>query len=220
MVLTDLPFGSTACAWDAIIPFSEMWQALATVCKPTTAIIFHACQPFTTELIHSNIKRFRYCWTWEKNFATNFYHAKRMPLRKTEDIVVFYTRQPVYNPQRTSGHIPTQSARGTSSGVIYHGTNVRDYAGGVTTRHPTNLLRFNAVDPKKRLHPSEKPIDLLRYLIRTYSNQGDTILDFACGSGSTAVAAKEENRGFICVEKESKYVEIARGRLQKDLISM
>lgn len=218
MVLTDLPYGSTACAWDAIIPFVPMWTLLSHVCKEKAAIVFFASQPFTTMLISSNFQIFKYCWTWEKNFSTNFYHAKRMPLRRTEDLVVFYKTQPTYNPQRTSGHVPTQSARGASDGVLYHGVNARDYAGGDTTRSPINILRFDAVDPKNRLHPSQKPTELLAYLIRTYSDCGDTVLDFAAGSCSTAVAARNEGRNFICIEKETKYVDLARKRLSMPVV--
>ena len=160
-------------------------------------------QPFTTLLIASNIKKFKYTWVWEKNFSTNFFHAKRMPLRKTEDICVFGKGN--YYPQKTEGHPPTQSAKGSSPGKLWYGENKRDYKGGDTTRYPNNIIKINAVDPKKRVHPTQKPVELLEYLIKTYTKEGDTVLDNCAGSGSTAIACENLNRNWICIEQDVDY---------------
>ena len=213
MILCDLPYGTTACKWDVVIPFEPLWTHYWRVLKPNGAVVLFGSQPFTTFLIQSQFNSFRYIWTWEKNFSTNFLHAKRMPLRKTEDITVFYKSQPVYNPQKTTGHKPTQSSTGSSNGNLYYGKNIRKSPGGNTERFPTNLLKFNADDPKLRLHPTQKPVALLEYLIKTYTNEGDTVLDNCMGSGSTGVACINTNRNFIGIEKDDKYFEIASQRI-------
>jgi site-specific DNA-methyltransferase (adenine-specific) len=210
VIICDLPYGVSACKWDTIIPFDELWSQYNRICKGQK--ILFSSQPFTTHLIYSNIKNFKYAWVWEKNFSTNFLHAKRMPLRKTEDICVFDSG--LYNPQKTDGHKPTQSAIGASNGKLWHGKNVRNYKGGDTTRYPTNILKFNAVDPKKRIHPTQKPIDLLEYLIKTYTNEGMTVLDNCAGSGTTAIACENTNRKWICIEKDEEIAYNSINRIQ------
>ena len=210
VIICDLPYGVSACKWDSIIPFEDLWKEYNRICKGQKVLF--SSQPFTTHLIYSNIKKFKYAWVWEKNFSTNFLHAKRMPLRKTEDICIFDSG--LYNPQKTDGHKPTQSATGASNGKLWHGKNVRNYKGGDTTRYPTNLLKFNAVDPKKRIHPTQKPIDLLEYLIKTYTNEGMTILDNCAGSGTTAIACENTNRKWICIEKDDDIAYNAIKRIQ------
>lgn len=209
LVLCDLPYGTTACSWDSVIPFDEMWKAYSRICKGS--VVLFSAQPFTTALIGSNLKNFRYSWVWKKNFSTNFLHAKRMPLRNTEDICVFYKGK--YNPQKSTGHAPTQSAKGKSDGVLYYGTNVRDYAGGDTERYPTTVLEFKAVDPKNRIHPTQKPVDLCEYLIRTYTDEGEIVLDNCMGSGTTGAACVNLNRNFIGFEKDKEYFDVAHKRL-------
>lgn len=211
MILCDLPYGTTACKWDTVIPFEPLWSEYKRICKGS--IVLFASQPFTTELIHSNLKNYRYSWVWKKNFSTNFFHAKSMPLRNTEDICVFYKGS--YNPQKSEGHIPTQSAKGSSNGVLYYGNNTRDYAGGDTTRFPTTVLEFDAHDPKNRLHPTQKPVDLCEYLIKTYTNEGEWVLDNCMGSGTTGVAAVNTGRNFIGIEQEEKYFTIAKKRIDE-----
>ena len=216
LVLTDPPYGTTACKWDSVIPLEPMWEQLKRVIKSNGAIVMTASQPFTITLIASNMKMFRYCWVWEKNFATNFFHAKRQPLRKHEDIAVFYKNTGSYFPIKTEGHKPTQSAKGSSSGKLWHGENTRDYEGGDTSRYPTSIIKFDAVDPKSRVHPTQKPVALMEYMIKTYTNMGETVLDFAMGSGTTGVACKSLNRLFIgCdIDIENGYFEIARDRIK------
>lgn len=215
LILTDPPYGTTACNWDSVIPLYEMWRELNRVVKDEGHIVLFSAQPFTTMLVHSNIENFKYHWIWEKNFSTNFLHAKRQPLRKHEEILVFCKGTTRYNPIKTDGHIPTRSAKGSSNGKLYHGKNTRDYEGGDTTRFPTSVLNFVAVDPKKRVHPTQKPIDLLEYLIETYSNEGDVVLDFTMGSGSTGVACKNLNRKFIGIELDAEYFDIAYKRINE-----
>lgn len=217
LILTDPPYGTTACKWDSIIPLEPMWEQVKRIIKPKSAIVIMASQPFTTTLIHSNMKMFKYCWVWEKNISTNFLHAKRMPLRKTEDIVVFYNKC-LYRPIKTTGHIPTQSAKGSSNGVLWHGKNRRNYKGGDTTRYPTNILKFDVHDLKNRLHPTQKPIALMEYLIKTYTDKGDLVLDFAMGSGTTGVACKLLGRKFIGIENDEKYFKIAQDRINAVIV--
>lgn len=213
LILCDPPYGSTAAKWDEIIPFDSMWYEYWRVLKPNGAVLIFGAEPFSTKLRSSQFKAYRYDWTWIKNLATNFFHAKRMPLRKTENISVFYRKQPKYTPIRSIGHEPTQSAFGFSKGVVYHGKNKREYQGGDTTRLPTNVLDFKVVDPKLRVHANQKPVELLEYLIRTYTAEGDTVLDNTMGSGSTGVAAKNTNRKFIGIELDENYFEIAKQRI-------
>ncbi len=212
-ILTDPPFGVTACKWDSVISFNKMWHHLNRLIKLNGVIALMASQPFTTMLIHSNIKMFKYCWVWEKNFSTNFLHAKRQPLRKHEDIVIFYKKCGKYFPIKSTGHVPTQSAIGSSKGKLWHGNNIRNYKGGETTRYPTSILKFDAVSVKKRFHPTQKPVALMEYLIKTYTNKNELVLDFTMGSGTTGVACKNLNRKFIGIELDKEYFEIAKKRI-------
>lgn len=213
MVLCDLPYGCTAQEWDEIIDFGILWKEYERVRKEDCPIVLFSSQPFTTKLISSNIDNFKYCWYWSKNQTTNFFHAKRMPLRKIEEICVFYKHN--YNPQKTDGHVPTQSAKGCSNGKIYFGGNKRDYEGGDTTRYPNNLLEFNCVNNYHKVHPNEKPVELLEYFIKTYTKEGDVVLDNTMGSGSTGVACVNTNRNFIGIELDEKYYKIAEERINK-----
>ena len=209
MVLSDIPYGITACKWDSVIPLESMWNKLLNIKNKKCVFAILASQPFTTTLISSNISMFKYSWVWEKNFATNFLHAKRQPLRITEDIVIFIDGASYYNPIKTRGHLPAQSARGSSKGQLWHGQNTRNYDGGDTDRFPNNILRIKAVDPKQRSHPTQKPVALMEYLIRTYTNEGDTVLDIAMGSGTTGVACQNTGRKFIGIEIEKNYCDVA-----------
>ena len=211
LVLCDLPYGVTACKWDVNIPIDELWKQYYRLLKDDGTIALFGSQPFTTKLISSNEKDFRYCWYWIKNQGTNFFHAKTMPIRKVEEICIFHKGK--YNPQITDGHEPTRKAVGCSNGNIYHGENKRNYVGGKTTRYPTNILEFKCVDNYSRKHPSEKPVDLLEYIIKTYTNKNETVLDNCMGSGSTGVACKNTNRKFIGIELDNTYYRIAEERI-------
>jgi site-specific DNA-methyltransferase (adenine-specific) len=192
-----------------------MWDKLNKLIKTNGAIVLFGSEPFSSALRMSNIKNYKYDWIWIKNQATNHLHAKRMPMRKTENISVFFKGASSYNPQKTEGHIPTNSAKGCSNGVIYHGRNIRNYEGGDTSRMPQNILNFNCVNNYSKVHPNEKPIKLLEYLIKTYTNENETVLDFTMGSGTTGVAAKNTNRNFIGIELDTEYFKIAEKRINE-----
>ena len=213
LILTDPPFEVIACDWDSAILFDVMWKELNRVIKPNGVIALFGTEPFSTKLKHSNIKNFKYDWVWIKNISTNFLHAKRQPLRNTENIHIFYKKCGCYYPIKSTGHVPTQSAKGSSNGVLYHGTNTRNYVGGDTTRYPKTTIKFDVVDLKNRLHPTQKPVELMEYLIKTYTNESETVLDFTMGSGSTGVAALSTNRKFIGIEMDEGYFNIAVERI-------
>lgn len=212
LILCDLPYGVTACKWDINIPIEKLWKEYYRLLKDDGTIALFGSQPFTTKLISSNEKDFRYCWYWIKNQGTNFFHAKRMPIRKVEEICIFHKGK--YNPQITDGHEPTRKAVGCSNGNIYYGKNKRNYEGGETTRYPTNTLEYKCVDNYSRKHPSEKPVELLEYIINTYTNEDETVMDNCMGSGSTGVACVHTNRKFIGIEMEEKYFDIAKTRIE------
>jgi DNA modification methylase len=211
MILCDLPYGVTAPKWDEHIDIKSLWKHYNRIIKNDGTIALFSAQPFTTKLIASNESDFRYCWYWIKNQATNFFHAKRMPVRKVEEICIF--KKGKYYPQITDGHIPTNSAKGCSNGKAYHGTNKRNYEGGKTTRYPNNVLDFKCVDNYSRIHSSEKPVELLEYLIKTYTDEGDTVLDNCFGSGSTAIACEKSNRIFVGMENDNDYFTAAISRV-------
>jgi len=210
-ICIDPPYGLTAPKWDSVVSFESLWGEFERVGKNNYLTAIFGCQPFTTKVIASNIKNFKYCWYWNKNQGTNFFHAKRMPIRKVEEISIFGGKK--YNPQITDGHVPTNSAKGCSNGKAYHGTNIRDYDGGKTTRFPDNILGFKCVNNYERVHSSQKPVELLEYLIKTYTNENDLVLDCFAGSGTTLVAAKNLNRQFVGIEKEEEYYSICLKRL-------
>jgi site-specific DNA-methyltransferase (adenine-specific) len=211
-IICDLPYGMTAPKWDNHIDMDRLWQEYNRILSKNGTIVLFATQPFTTKLIASNQEDFRYCWYWLKNQGTNFFHAKRMPIRKVEEICIF--KKGKYNPQITDGHIPTNSAKGCSNGKAYHGDKIRNYEGGKTTRFPTNILEFDCVDNYSRLHSSEKPVALLEYLIKTYTDEGDLILDNTMGSCSTGNACLNTERKFIGIEKEKEYYDISVKRIE------
>ena len=215
MILCDLPYGTTAPKWDENIDMKKLWEQYNRIIKNGGTIALFSAQPFTTKLIASNEKDFRYCWYWIKNQATNFFHAKQMPVRKVEEICIF--KKGKYYPQITDGHIPTSSAKGCSNGKAYHGTNKRNYEGGKTTRYPNNVLNFKCVDNYSRLHSAEKPVELLEYLIKTYTDENDTVLDNCMGSNSTGLACQNTNRNFIGIELDPEYFKIAEKRINENL---
>lgn len=220
MVLADPPYGTTQCRWDSIIPFEPMWKQLERITKDNSAIVMTASQPFTSALVMSNPKMFKYDWVWIKNKSTGFLNAKKMPLRNKEDILVFYKHPPIYNPQKTFGHKPVNSyTKNTSDGETVGKTKIGISGGGSTERYPKSCIEIPVVNQDGtndggRFHPTQKPVALMEYLIKTYTNEGDTVLDFAMGSGTTGVAAKKLGRGFIGIELDEAYFQIARGRIE------
>lgn len=184
LILCDLPYGTTDCKWDIVIPFELLWNQYNRVIKDNGAIVLFSAQPFTTKLIHSNLKNFKYCWYWLKNNVTGFCFAKYQPMRKLEDVCVFYKKMPTYNPQ---GLIkvdnPTVKQSIKKDGGIYKANALSKPYTTYYTNYPKHILEFN--QDKDRVHPTQKPVKLLEYLIKTYTNEGDLVLDNCMGSGST-----------------------------------
>lgn len=215
LILTDLPYGTTNCKWDEIIPFNELWKMFNRVIKPNAAIVLFSTQPFTTSLISSNMKDFRYSLIWDKIRAAGFLNANRMPLKQHEDINVFYRMQPTYNPQKYIDK-PYDKTK-------YNGNKLdKNVLGAYTSmssknegeRFPKSILTFSQNWRRQdQVHPTQKPIELLQYLIKTYTNEGMTVFDATMGSGSTGVACRNTNRNFIGIEKDEQYFKIAEQRI-------
>jgi len=215
MVLTDPPYGKTNCTWDTIVPVKPMWKEIKRIIKPNGAIVMTASQPFTSILIMSNLKMFKYCWVWEKVSAKGHFNAKKMPMTAHEDVVVFYLKQPVYNPQMTHGHIRKMSTKSKSLNSEVYKKNTKTVSYNSTDRYPRSVQIFNQDTQKSSLHPTQKPINLIEYLIKTYTNKGELILDFTAGSGTTAVAAINTHRKYICIERNPKDCKIAEQRISQ-----
>lgn len=214
MVLADVPYGQTRNSWDQPIPFEPMWEQLRRVAKPNAAIVLMAAQPFASKLICSNEKDFRYDLIWAKNKPTGFLNAKKQPLRNHEHILVFYRKPPSYFPQMTVGHKPGNYARRVKHSSNYGAQTPTEY-GGATERYPLSILEVPIInnDSPDKYHPTQKPVDLMSWLVRTYTERGQTVLDIAAGSGTTAVAALREGRGYVCIEQEPGYVKVAERRV-------
>ena len=208
MILTDPPYGTTACKWDSIIPLEPMWEQLKRIIKPNGAIVMTASQPFTTTLIASNMKGFKYCWVWDKKRVSNPQLAKYQPLKCHEDIVVFSQKGGTvnYNPQ---GLIDCVKVRKKDTSNLGH-CKRKDYT-QTKTGYPKSIQTFSF---ESGFHPTQKPVALMEYLIKTYTNEGETVLDFTMGSGTTGVAAKNLNRNFIGIELDDKYFDIAKQRIE------
>ena len=205
MILCDLPYGTTACKWDNIIPFEPLWEQYWRVCKPNAAVVLTASQPFTSALVMSQVKNFKYEWVWDKVKGTGFLNAKKMPMRNHESVLVFYKSQPTYNPQKTTGHARKVSYRAKHLQTDVYGEMKNDYRYDSTERNPRSIQVFSTDTQNSSIHPTQKPVALFEYLIKTYTNAGDTVLDNCSGSGTTAVAAINTDRRFICIEKDVEY---------------
>jgi site-specific DNA-methyltransferase (adenine-specific) len=221
MVLVDLPYGTTACKWDTIIPLEPLWTELKRLAKPTAAMVFTASQPFTTALIASNLKEFRYCWVWDKQVGRGHLVAKKRPMAKHEDIAVFYRKPPIYVPQMTLKLKPEKGRAMEHSRTQICGGRITGRQESVIRTHsyPTTIISIPSDPNKGKLHPTQKPVALMEYLIRTYTREGDTVLDCCMGSGSTGVAAIRTGRKFIGIEKDEAYYDAASQRIQDAYIS-
>lgn len=219
MVLCDLPYGTTECKWDSIIPFEPLWQQYERIVKRNGAIVLFSAQPFTTKLIHSNMKKFRYCWYWKKSNATGAIFCKTQPMRCVEDICVFYGKQPTYNPQGIKKLEQVKIIQPKTNNVYRKKKNpsIQTHTG-----YPKHWLEFanEAMNHKNRFHPTQKPVALLEYLIKTYTNSDEVVLDNCMGSGSTGVACVNTGRKFIGFELDDKYFEIAKQRINNAAFSM
>jgi len=207
MILCDLPYGMTQCKWDSQINLSELWKQYNRIMSDNCTVALFGSNPFASMLIISNIKLFKYEWIWQKNRATGHLNAHRMPMKEHENIIIFYNTT-CYNPQ---GLLPYNK-------IVKRGHNGDNYGISGTenlqkfTNYPRSILKFSSDFPK--MHPTQKPVELCEYLIKTYTNEGETVLDNCCGSGTTGVAAKNLHRNYILIEKEEKYCQIAEERLQ------
>ena len=211
MVLADLPYGTTRNRWDSLLPFDELWKQYKRLLKIGGVVALFGDEPFSSKLRLSNPKWYRYDWYWTKNNATGFLNANRMPLKRVETISIFYPKLPLYNPQKEIGYKPYTSMTGSKTKNYGKFKSIKTVNDG--SRYPTNVLTFNKVS--KTIHPTQKPVDLLEYLIKTYTNEGMTVLDNVMGSGSTGVACKNLNRNFIGMELDEDYFKIAKERIEK-----
>ena len=212
MLLVDLPYGTTACKWDSIIPLDKLWEQYNRICKESAAMVFTAAQPFTTILAASNIQNLKYEWIWEKPQGTNPMNAKVMPLKSHENILVFYKKKPIYNPQMWYSTPYSGFKSDTAKiGEVYGQAQSKHRDNPEGSRYPKTVLKFKQ---EKGLHPTQKPVELMEYLIKTYTNPGNTVLDNTMGSGSTGVAAVQCGRKFIGIEMDSEYYKLAKQRIE------
>lgn len=219
MILCDLPYGTTQCKWDTVIPFEPLWKQYNRIIKDNGAIVLFGTQPFTSVLVCSNLKMFKYEWIYEKTQPSGHLNAKRMPMKYHENVLVFYKKQPTYNPIKTFGH-----KRKVSKGQIVSKEDVGTGCYGAqekganydsTERYPKSIQCFsNGLMKQKSMHPTQKPVELCEYMIRTYTNEQEVVLDNCMGSGSTGVAALNLHRKFIGIELDPQYFEIAENRIQ------
>lgn len=206
-VITDTPFGTTKCKWDSVIDLPSMWSWLEQVRDDRTPVLLFSQLPYDKVLGASNLKDLRYEWIWEKTAATGHLNANKMPMKCHENILTFYNKLPLYNPQKTTGHKPTNSYTKRKGDGECYGKTVEVSGGGDTERQPRDVIKFSSDKQKINLNSTQKPLDLLRYLIRTYTNVGDTVLDFTAGSKSLGVACYLEGRNSICIEMDSEQYE-------------
>ena len=234
MILCDLPYGTTACKWDIIIPFEPLWEQYKRIIKDNGAIVLTASQPFTSALVMSNIKMFKYDWYWEKDKGANFMFGNKMPLKNIETISVFYNNQPIYNPQKTINpagvsrrHLYKNPSKITKNVKDVMGDNWKETVMDETENYhgknyeadkllPKQLIYF-AREQKGKLHPTQKPVALMEYIIKTYTNEGDLVLDNCMGSGTSGVACKNLKRKFIGIEMDENYMKIATERIKNTI---
>ena len=221
MVLTDPPYGTTACKWDSVIPFDEMWERLNKLIKPNGAIVLFGSEPFSSALRMSNIKNYKYDWIWEKAIGANPLLCKKRPMKYHENIIIFYKKQPTYNPQMTKGKLRNKKPEmfgkkedenwGGSMRSIKGIDNINDLY------YPRSYQYFSNAYQKGKVHPVQKPVKLMEYLIKTYTNENELVLDFTMGSGTTGVACNNLNRDFIGIELDPEYFKIAKKRIYENL---
>ena len=211
MLLVDLPYGTTACKWDSVIPFEPLWAEYNRVCKENAAMVFTSAQPFTTALIMSNLANYRYSWYWKKR-PVNFLNAKKQPLRNIEDINVFCRSPAPYYPQGLINNKRINKRSNSTETNGKHGkSNVSEY-----TNYPTQVIEI--MNGERGIHPTQKPVELFEYLIRTYTNEGDIVLDNTAGSGTTAIAAINSGRKWVCIEKDETYANAAIERIKSHVV--
>ena len=213
MILCDLPYGTTACSWDTIIPFEPLWEQYERVIKDNGAIVLTSDEPFTSQLINSNLKKFRYKWIWQKSYSTGFMNANKMPLKNVEDVLVFYKKLPTYNPQGIIEINKSSVRKKDKKTTIYNDMGLKE--GSYTqkyTNYPKQVIRTTVKE--RTLHPTQKPVELFEYLIKTYTNEGETVLDNCMGSGTTAIACINTNRNYIGFELDENYYKKSLERIK------
>ena len=216
MILCDLPYEITNCKWDIIIPFKPLWKQYKRIIKPNGAIVLTASQPFTSLLVNSNIDMFKYSLVWEKTTATGHLNAKRMPMRAHEDVLVFYNNPPTYNPQKTTGHkrkVAVADRAKKLSDVYGSQVGVTKYDS--TERYPRSVIKTTTDKQKSKLHPTQKPVCLFEYFIKTYTNENEIVLDNCAGSGTTGISSINTNRKYILMEDKQKYCDIIIERIKQ-----
>lgn len=217
MVLCDLPYGTTQNKWDSVIPFEPLWQHYWRVCRPGAAVVLTAAQPFTSATVMSQVKRFKYDWVWDKVKGTGHLNAKKRPMRNHEHVLVFGKDQTIYNPQKTTGHERKVSFRAShlqTGSYGQMGENLYDS----TERYPRSIQVFSTDTQNSSIHPTQKPVALFEYLIKTYTNPGMTVLDNCAGSGTTAIAAHNTGRRWLCIEREPAYYLAAMQRILSECL--
>lgn len=216
LIACDLPYGTTVCKWDTIIPFAPLWIEYERIIKPNGIIALTAAQPFTSSLIMSNVNLFKYELIWHKAHPKGHLNAKKQPMRAHENILIFYKKPGIYNPQMTSGHkrkVAKTSYTKEHTGDSVYGKEVRNTEYDSTERYPLSVQVFSNADLTNVLHPTQKPVPLWEYLIKTYTNPGALVLDNCAGSGTTAIACLNTDRRYLCIEQEEKYAEIINNRI-------
>ena len=215
MILTDLPYGTTACKWDTVLDLEKLWGGYNRILKDNGAVVLNAQQPFTTTLASSNIKNFRYEWIWEKPQGTNPLNAKIMPLKSHENVLVFYQKKPTYNPQMwMSTPYSGFKSNDKKIGEVYGSLNSEHRDNPTGERYPKSILKFKQ---EKGLHPTQKPVEMMEYFIKTYTNETEIVLDSTMGSGTTGVACVNTNRNFIGIELDDAYFKTAKNRIEKSV---
>lgn len=221
MIFTDLPFGTTNCSWDSVIPLDQLWEQYERIIKDNGAILLFGQTPFDKVLGASNVKLLRYEWIWEKTAATGHLNAKKMPMKAHENILVFYKKLPTYNPQKTTGHKRKVSTavhkRNSKKSDVYNDYSLTDYDS--TERYPRSVLKYPSDKQTLNLHPTQKPIALVEDMIKTYSNEGETILDSCSGSATFAIACIRNNRNYVGFETEEKYWTLGNERIENEFVT-
>ena len=216
-IITDLPYGTTQCKWDSIIPFEPLWEQYNRIIKDNGAIVLFGTEPFSSHLRLSNLKNYKYDWIWDKVKGTGFLNAKKQPMRNHELISVFYKKQCTYNPQKTYEHKMKKSYRSKDLQTEVYGEMKNDYTYESTERYPRSIQVFSTDTQNSSLHPTQKPVALVEYLIKTYTNEGEVILDSCAGSMTTCVAAINTNRKVICIENDNGIFNVGRKRVMEYL---
>lgn len=226
MVLCDLPYGTTQNRWDSVIPFESLWKEYHRVVKANGAVVLFGSEPFSSALRLSNLSNYKYDWIWDKKIPTGFLNAKKQPMRYTELVSVFYDKQCTYNPQFSEGKPMNSVYKGAGSSEnygVYATTTTPPENLNTTKRYPSNIISINALpnNSKERVgHPTQKPVALLEYLVKTYTHEGQTVLDNTMGSGSTGVACVNTKRRFVGIEMDEKYFSLAKNRIDATILSL